>query len=76
MVRPGVHQVPEGSGEQGKMEETGYEIVCGAQTTIAIKGIDDDDDVLVCLVVRQVGSFSYTPRAGISQVVRYVRIVS
>ena len=37
MVRPGVHQVPEGSGEQGKMEETGYEIVCGAPKTLLCK---------------------------------------
>ena len=29
--RPGVRQVPEGSGEQGKMEQTGCEIICGAQ---------------------------------------------
>ena len=28
--RPGVRQVPEGSGEQGEMEETGCEIICGA----------------------------------------------
>ena len=38
MDRPGVHQVPEGSGEQGKMEETGCEIICGASTTLAVKG--------------------------------------
>ena len=33
-------QVPEGSGEQDgkKMEETGCEIICGAQTTLAVKG--------------------------------------
>ena len=36
--RPGVRQVPEGSGEQGKMEETGCEIICGARTTPAVKG--------------------------------------
>ena len=30
MDRPGVRQVPEGSGEQGKMEETGCEIICCA----------------------------------------------
>ena len=36
MDRPGVRQVPEGSGEQGKMEETGCEIICGAQTTLAV----------------------------------------
>ena len=33
-----VWQVPEGSGEQGKMEETGCEIICAAPKTIAIKG--------------------------------------
>ena len=38
MYRPGVRQVPEGSGEQRKMEETGYEIICGAPTTLAVKG--------------------------------------
>ena len=37
--RPGVRQVPEGSGEQGKMEETGCEIICGAPTTLAVKGL-------------------------------------
>ena len=39
MDRPGVRQVPEGSGEQGKMEETGCEIICGAPTTLAVKGL-------------------------------------
>ena len=34
--RPGVRQVPEGSGEQGKMEETGCKIICGAPTTFAV----------------------------------------
>ena len=29
MDKPGFRQVPEGSGEQRKMEETGYEIICG-----------------------------------------------
>ena len=38
MDRPGVRQVPEGSGEQGKGEETGCEIICGAPTTLAVKG--------------------------------------
>ena len=36
--RPGVRQVPEGSGEQGKMQETGCEIIYGAPTTLAVKG--------------------------------------
>ena len=37
--RPGVRQVPEGSGEQGKMEKTGYKIICGAPLTLAVKGL-------------------------------------
>ena len=39
MDRPGVRQVLEGSGEQGKMEETGCKIICGAPTTLAVKGL-------------------------------------
>ena len=37
MDRPGVRQVPEGSGEHGKMEDTGCEIICGVPTTLAVK---------------------------------------
>ena len=37
--RPEVRQVPESSGEQGKMEETGCEIVCGAPTTLGFKAV-------------------------------------
>ena len=39
MDRPGVHQVPDGSGEQGQMEKTGCKIICGAPTTLTIKGL-------------------------------------
>ena len=39
MDRPGVRQVPEGSGEQGQMEKTGSKIICGAPTTLAVKGL-------------------------------------
>ena len=39
MDRPGVRQVPEGSGEQGKMEKTGCKIICGTPTTLAVKGL-------------------------------------
>ena len=39
MDRPGVRQVPEGSGEQGKMEKTGCKNICGAPTTLAVKGM-------------------------------------
>ena len=37
MARPGVRPVPEGSGEQGRMEKTGCRIVNGAPTTLAVK---------------------------------------
>ena len=39
MDRPRVRQVPEVSGEQGKMEKTGRKMICGAPTTIAVKGL-------------------------------------
>ena len=39
MDRLGVRQVPEGSGEQGKMEKTGCKIICGAPTTLMVKGL-------------------------------------
>ena len=38
MDRPGVRQVPESTGKQGKMEEIGSEIICSAPTTLAVKG--------------------------------------
>ena len=39
MDRPGVREVPEGSGEQGKIEKTGSKINCGAPTTLPAKGL-------------------------------------
>ena len=39
MDRSGVRQVPEGSEEQGKMEENGCEIIYGAPTTLAVNGL-------------------------------------
>ena len=38
MDRPGVRQVPGGSGEPGKVEETGCEVISGAPTTPVVKG--------------------------------------
>ena len=35
--RPGVRHVPEGCGEERKMEETGCEIICSKPTTLAVK---------------------------------------
>ena len=37
MDRPGIRQVPEGSGEQRKMDKTGCKIICGAPATLAVK---------------------------------------
>ena len=37
MDRLGVRQVPEGSGEQRKMEETSCELFCGAPTSLTVK---------------------------------------
>ena len=34
MGRPGVCQVPEGNGEQRKVEETGCEIICSARVKV------------------------------------------
>ena len=36
MNRPGVHQVPDGGGEQRKMEETGCEVICGAPVILTV----------------------------------------
>ena len=36
--RSGVRQVPEDSGKQGEMEETGWEIICGTPATLAVEG--------------------------------------
>ena len=49
MDRPWFHQVPEGSGQQGKMEETGCKIICGAHMTFTVKGYDNDNDEIMFL---------------------------
>ena len=38
MARPGVCQVSEGSEENRKMEKSGYEVISGAPTTLAVRG--------------------------------------
>ena len=37
MDRPGIRQVPEESGKQGKMEKTDCKIISGAPTILAVK---------------------------------------
>ena len=69
MERPGVRQVPEGSGEQGKMEKTGCKIICGAPTTLAVKGlmmIDDDDDVFYVFDINQTSLSTFFPSVLVS----------
>ena len=39
MDGPEVWQVPEGRGEQRKMEKTGCKIICGAPMTLTVKGL-------------------------------------
>ena len=36
--RLGLCQVPEGSGEQKKVEDAGCEVICGASMDLAVKG--------------------------------------
>ena len=50
--RPGVGQVPEGSGELGKMEKTGCKIICGAPTTLAVKALMM---MMMCEILREAG---------------------
>ena len=44
MDRLGVRQVPQGSGEQGKMEKTCCKIISGAPTTLAVKRLMMNDE--------------------------------
>ena len=39
MDRPGVCQLPEGSGEQENMEKTGRRIICGVPMPLTLKGL-------------------------------------
>ena len=44
MDRPGVRRIQERSEEQGKMEETGCKVICGAPTTPEVKMIGEGGD--------------------------------
>ena len=57
MDRPGVCQVPEGSGEQTKMEETGCEVICG----VPMIGEGEGDVNLLCA---EFGNLLYVVGAG------------
>ena len=57
MDKPGVRQVPKGSGEQGgEMEKTGCKIICGAPTTLAVKGLMI---MMMMNVIRDIGLIKY-----------------
>ena len=49
MDRRGVRQVPEGSGEEGKMVKTGRKIICGAPSTLAVKELM----MMMMMIMRQ-----------------------
>ena len=49
---PGVRLVPEGSREQEKMEKTGCKIICGATTTLAVKGLMMMMMMMMCVCLR------------------------
>ena len=59
--RPGVRQFAEGSGEQGKMEKTACNIICGAPTTLAVKGL-----MMMMMKYIAVVNMSYDKLIGIS----------
>ena len=54
MYRPGVRQIPQGSGEEGKMEKTDCKIICGAPTTLAVKGLMMLIDVTIARAIVKV----------------------
>ena len=60
MDRPGVRQVPEGGGEQGKMEKTGCKIICGAQTTLAVEELMTI--MLMMMILLPFEALIYCPR--------------
>ena len=49
MDNAGVWQVPEGSGEQGKLEKTGCKIISGIHGNSHGEGVDDDDIINMCV---------------------------
>ena len=53
---PGVRQVPEGIGEQGKMKETGCGIICGAPMTHMVEG---QIMMIIIIMVRADNMYSY-----------------
>ena len=59
MDRPGDRQVPEGSGEQGEMEKTDFEIICGAPTTLVVKGYIMKMMMMVTLATVEIPSSSF-----------------
>ena len=61
---PGVRQIPEGSGEQGKMEKTGRKIICGDPTTPTVKEMMTTTMMMMTMMMMMIsvasssGSFS------------------
>ena len=60
MDRLWVQKVLEGSGQQGKMEETGCKFICGAPTTLAVKE-------LMMMMMNQHATTGNTPRPPLKE---------
>ena len=60
MDRLWVQKVLEGSGKQGKMEETGCKFICGAPTTLAVKE-------LMMMMMNQHATTGNTPRPPLKE---------
>ena len=76
MDRPGVQQVPEGSAEQGKMEKTGCKIICGAPTTLAVKGLMMMMMMMTMMTMTMMMTMTRAPSAVIKAVVLELRYAS
>ena len=68
MDKSGVRQVPEGSGEQGKMEKTGCKIICGTPTTLVVKE-------LMMLMMSSKGAGSRTERLRVKILPQAVNVL-
>ena len=58
MDMPGVHQVPEGSRKQGKIEKTGCKIIFGAPATLAVRGL------MMMMMMMMIIHYLYTNAGG------------
>ena len=65
--RPGFRQVSESSGEQGKMEKTGCKSICGAPTTLAVKGLM----MMMMMMMMMITNVTLAPELHVSRLKWY-----